>query len=30
VGARAGYLVVLLLVSAWLATRSFRAYQNSI
>ena len=30
VASRTGYLVVLLLVSAWLATRSFRAYQRSI
>jgi ABC-2 type transport system permease protein len=30
VASRAGLLVALLLVSAWLATRSFRAYQRSI
>jgi ABC-2 type transport system permease protein len=30
VATRTGFLVALLLVSAWLATRSFRAYQRSI
>jgi ABC-2 type transport system permease protein len=30
VGSRAAYLLALLLFSAWLATRSFRAYQRSI
>ena len=30
VGTRAGFLAALLLLSAWLATRSFRAYQRSI
>jgi ABC-2 type transport system permease protein len=30
VGSRTGLLVALLLLSAWLATRSFRAYQRSI
>jgi ABC-2 type transport system permease protein len=30
VATRTGYLVALLLVSAWLATRAFRAYQRSI
>lgn len=30
VASRTGFLVALLLVSAWLATRSFRAYQRSI
>jgi ABC-2 type transport system permease protein len=30
VASRTGFLVALLLISAWLATRSFRAYQRSI
>jgi ABC-2 type transport system permease protein len=30
VGSRLGYLAVLLVASAWLATRSFRAYQRSL